>query len=216
MVRRRKGSVGGAASLVSPGPLARPCPAGRHARVGRLFQERFRSEEQPDAKPPKPSHAKTRPLAAGLSKPLFLSAFASRRKPAAVVHWDSRSHAFFSRAPPMKHDQFTLPFLDTTIVAEGFGLYGGFPTAKSSAQGQINVEPEEAELLDAPVPTKPSLPAQDDRLAGERCLAEGWKARAEDNLAALRLTAAIEAEGRHARPDEQERLAKFTAFGAVD
>ena len=27
---------------------------------------------------------------------------------------------------------------------------------------------------------------------------------------------AIEAEGRHARPDEQERLAKFTAFGAVD
>src|ERR1700677_913457 len=143
--RRRKGSAGRAASLVSPGPLARPCPAGRHARVGRLFQERFRSEEQPDAKPPKPSHAKTRPLAAGLSKPLFLSAFASRRKPAAVVHWDSRSHAFFSRAPPMKHDQFILPFLDTTIVAEGFGLYGGFPTTKSSAHPQINVEPEEAE-----------------------------------------------------------------------
>ena len=116
----------------------------------------------------------------------------------------------------MKHDQFTLPFLDTTIVAEGFGLYGGFPTAKSPAPAQINVEPEEAELLDAPVPTKPSLPAQDYRLAGERCLAEGWKARAEDNLAAIRLTAAIEAEGRHARPDEQERLAKFTAFGAVD
>ena len=38
----------------------------------------------------------------------------------------------------MKHDQFTLPFLDTTIVAEGFGLYGGFPTAKSSAQAQMN------------------------------------------------------------------------------
>ena len=35
--RRRKGSAGRAASLVSPGPLARPCPAGRHARVGRLF-----------------------------------------------------------------------------------------------------------------------------------------------------------------------------------
>ena len=37
IVRRRKGSAGRAASLVSPGPLARPCPAGRHARVGRLF-----------------------------------------------------------------------------------------------------------------------------------------------------------------------------------
>ena len=94
----------------------------------------------------------------------------------------------------MKHDQFTLPFLDTTIVAEGFGLYGGFPTAKSSAHAQINAEPEEAELLDAPVPTKPSLPAQDYQLAGERCLAEGWKARAEDNLAAIRLMTAIAAE----------------------
>ena len=116
----------------------------------------------------------------------------------------------------MKHDQFTLPFLDTTIVAEGFGLYGGFPTAKSSAHAQMNVEPEEAEPLDAPVPTKPSLPAQDYRLAGERRLAEGWKARAEDNLAAIRLMTTIEAEARHARPDEQERLARFTAFGASD
>jgi hypothetical protein len=35
--RRGKGSAGRAASLVSPGPLARPCLAGRHARVGRLF-----------------------------------------------------------------------------------------------------------------------------------------------------------------------------------
>ena len=26
----------------------------------------------------------------------------------------------------MNHDQFTLPFLDTTIVGDGFGLYGSF------------------------------------------------------------------------------------------
>jgi hypothetical protein len=116
----------------------------------------------------------------------------------------------------MKHDQFTLPFLDTTIVAGGFGLYGGFPTAKSPAPAQMNFEPEEAEILDAPIPTQPSLPAKDYRLAGDRRLAASWKARAEDNLAAIRLMAAIEAEERSARPDEQERLAKFTAFGAVD
>src|SRR5271167_5218102 len=127
-----------------------------------------------------------------------------------------RACARFSRVLPMKHDQFTLPFLDTTIVAEGFGLYGRFPTAKSSAYAQINVEPEEAEPLDAPIPTKPSLPAKDYRLAGERCLADGWKARAEDNLAAIRLMTTIEAEARHARPEEQERLARFTAFGASD
>ena len=116
----------------------------------------------------------------------------------------------------MKHDQFTLPFLDTTIVAEGFGLYAGFPTAKSSAHAQMNFEVGQGEALDAPVPTKPSLPAQDYRLVGNRRLAESWKGRAEDNLAAIRLMTAIEAEGRHARSDEQERLAKFTAFGAVD
>jgi SAM-dependent methyltransferase len=81
---------------------------------------------------------------------------------------------------------------------------------------RLNVEPEEAELLDAPVPTNPSLPAQDYRLVGDRRLAGSWKGRAEENLAAIRLMTAIEAEGRHARPDEQERLAKFTAFGAVD
>jgi hypothetical protein len=52
----------------------------------------------------------------------------------------------------MNHDQFTLPFLDTTIVAEGFGLYGGFPTAKSPAPVQMNLEPEEAEVLDASIP----------------------------------------------------------------
>ena len=49
----------------------------------------------------------------------------------------------------MKHDQFTLPFLDTTIVAEGFGLYGGFPTPKSSARAQMNFRSaEEDEALD--------------------------------------------------------------------
>jgi N12 class adenine-specific DNA methylase/predicted RNA methylase len=132
------------------------------------------------------------------------------------MRWGSRLHALFHERLPMNHDQFTLPFLDTTIVAEGFGLYGGFPTAESSAQAQMNFKAEEDEALDAPVPTKPSLPAQDYRLVGERRLAEGWKGRAEDNLAAIRLMTTIESEARYARPDEQERLARFTAFGAFD
>ena len=60
--RRRKGSAGRAASLVSPGPLSRPCPAGRHARGGEAVSGTIPSEEQPDAKLPQPSHTKTRPL----------------------------------------------------------------------------------------------------------------------------------------------------------
>jgi len=116
----------------------------------------------------------------------------------------------------MKHDQFTLPFLDTTSLGGGLGLYSGFPTAKSPALPEMTFEPEAAEVVDAPDPTKPGVPAHDYRLAGDRRLAQGWKARARDNLAAIRLMTAIEAEGRHARSDEQEQLAKFTAFGATD
>ena len=69
----------------------------------------------------------------------------------------------------------------------------------------MTFEPEEAEVVDAPDPTKPAVPAHDYRLAGDRRLAQGWKARAKDNLAAIRLMTAIEAEARHARPDEQEQ-----------
>jgi hypothetical protein len=70
--------------------------------------------------------------------------------------------------------------------------------------------------VETPDPQKPTVPANDYRLAGDRRLAQGWKARARDNLAAIRLMTAIQAEGRRARPDEQEQLAKFTAFGATD
>ena len=124
----------------------------------------------------------------------------------------------------MDHDQFSLPFLDTTSLSGGFGLYGGSSAPKRSLKpAPIR---EDAELFETrisepaasdetPIPTQ-AVAAQDYRLAGDRRLGETWKARAEDNLAAIRLMTAIEAEGRHARPDEQERLAKFVAFGASD
>ena len=120
----------------------------------------------------------------------------------------------------MNHDQFSLPFLDTTSLGGGFGLYDRSPTPKPTPTR------EGAGLFETPAPDPTaSLPTQnrtlaiaahDYRLAGDRRLAEGWKARAEDNLAAIQLMTTIEAEARHARPDEQERLARFTAFGASD
>src|SRR5271165_2368992 len=60
MGRRRKGSAGRAASLVSPGPLPRPCPAGRHARVGGSFRNNPVPKDEPNAKLPQQSRAKTR------------------------------------------------------------------------------------------------------------------------------------------------------------
>ena len=124
----------------------------------------------------------------------------------------------------MNHDQFSLPFLDTTSLGAGFGLYNGSSAPKRAASPAPTHE--DARLFETPVsdPTA-SLPTQnrtlaiaahDYRLAGDRRLAEGWKARADDNLAAIQLMTTIEAEARYARPDEQERLARFTAFGASD
>jgi SAM-dependent methyltransferase len=120
----------------------------------------------------------------------------------------------------MNNDQFSLPFLDTTSLGGGFGLYDRSPTPKPTPTR------EGAGLFETPAPDPtaslltqnpvPAIAAHDYQLVGDRCLAEDWKARAEDNLAAIRLMAMIESEARHARPDEQERLARFTAFGASD
>jgi N12 class adenine-specific DNA methylase/adenine-specific DNA methylase len=53
-------------------------------------------------------------------------------------------------------------------------------------------------------------------LDGDRHLARGWKARARDNIAAIRLAAGIEADARPATPAEQETLVRFAGFGASD
>ncbi|MBB3933696.1 N12 class adenine-specific DNA methylase/adenine-specific DNA methylase [Kaistia hirudinis] len=53
-------------------------------------------------------------------------------------------------------------------------------------------------------------------LDGDRGLARGWKARARDNIAAIRLAAGIEAGNRPATRAEQETLIRFTGFGASD
>jgi adenine-specific DNA methylase len=53
-------------------------------------------------------------------------------------------------------------------------------------------------------------------LADDRGLARGWKERARDNVAAIRLAVEIEADERPATAEEQEQLIRFTGFGASD
>ncbi|MCH3113149.1 hypothetical protein K3X14_14795, partial [Listeria monocytogenes] len=53
-------------------------------------------------------------------------------------------------------------------------------------------------------------------LAGDRVLAKGWKDRARDTIAAIRLAAAIDAGARPATADEQAQLIRFTGGGASD
>ena len=54
------------------------------------------------------------------------------------------------------------------------------------------------------------------RLDGDRGLAQGWKNRALDNIAAIRLAAEIEGQGRAVTAEEQARLVRFCAFSSSD
>ncbi|WP_157235615.1 hypothetical protein [Methylosinus sp. LW4] len=104
-------------------------------------------------------------------------------------------------------NQLTLSLFDSTSLSGGLTLDGGSFSAPP-------VLPEEDE---APVAAAaPAIPAQDFVLRGDRALAHGWKARAADNIAAIRLALEIEADMRNATPDEQEALSRFVGFGARD
>ena len=110
-----------------------------------------------------------------------------------------------------KSAQYSLPFLDTTSLHNGgFNPFSGFGKPAASDDNKSDLIQPTAD--DEPV----EFPAHDFRLAGDRTLAHGWKARAADNIAAVRLTQTIENENRNATPEEQERLSRFTAFGASE
>ena len=106
-------------------------------------------------------------------------------------------------------NQLTLSLFDTTSLSSGLTLEGAY-RARSSARDN-----DESEDVVA-TPAAPVLAAHDFVLRGDRTLAQGWKARAADNLKAIRLAGVIESEKRNATPDEQEVLSRFVAFGASD
>ncbi len=68
--------------------------------------------------------------------------------------------------------------------------------------------------ISVPSPQTFRIPQRDFRLKGVRGLAQGWKARAEANIAAIALLATLEREDRNATTAEQDVLARFTGFGA--
>jgi hypothetical protein len=106
-----------------------------------------------------------------------------------------------------------LGLFDSTSLGWGFDLGSG----GSSGRARFR-EPEDVTEIAAPVapPTAPHVPALTFRLMEDRGLAAGWKARAADNIAAIRLARRIEDEARPATADEQSLLAKFTGFGATE
>ena len=129
----------------------------------------------------------------------------------------------------MSNDPFTLDLFGSSALSSGLGL--GITAFSSS----FDEDPDNDNDPDpnAPTPSAPALPAPTvarlnpgpskakERgtnffLEAGRSLARGWKERARDNIAAIRLSAEIEADERPASLDEQQRLIRFTAFGASD
>ena len=95
-------------------------------------------------------------------------------------------------------DQLNFSLFDTTSLYTGLTLV---PT-----QGGLRYrEPDDEDQEEAaPAPREERVPARGWRLTGtqDRALAQGWKTRATDNIAAIRLAASITAEDRRATAEE--------------
>lgn len=116
-------------------------------------------------------------------------------------------------------DPFTIDLFGNTALSSGLGL--GITAFAADLDGDDHdgdpppSAPAPAGSALAPVrPCAPRTRTRGDNfhLAGDRGLAKGWKQRARDSVAAIRLAAQIEAEQRPASPD----LIRFTGFGASE
>ncbi|GLI96006.1 N-6 DNA methylase [Methylocystis echinoides] len=117
-------------------------------------------------------------------------------------------------------DPFTLDLFGNTALSSGLGLGVTAFVADISGDDDPDDDPPPASPPSAastrPAGSRSSRRGVNFHLAGDRGLANGWKQRARDSIAAVRLAAEIEADERPATRDEQERLIRFTGFGASE
>lgn len=120
-------------------------------------------------------------------------------------------------------DPFTLDLFGNTALSSGLDLgvtaFGG-----DFATDDTDDDPPPL----TPAPTIQQMAPRQQRhvvssskganffLSESRGLARGWKARAQDNLDAIRLASEIEIEDRPATAQEQACLIRFTGFGASE
>lgn len=120
----------------------------------------------------------------------------------------------------MAHDDpFTLDLFGNTSLASGLGLgVSAFPTpieVDDNDHARLSPTPGRRSVVSSPSTPAPAQ-GKNFHLIGNRGLAKSWRDRARDNLAAIRLAAVIETEGRQATSDEQAHLIRFTGFGASE
>lgn len=123
----------------------------------------------------------------------------------------------------MAHDPFTLDLFGDTTLSSGLGLgIAAFPAGSNDNPDHDEPPPSTPapampiRTCERPSAPRPQIRGEDFYLAGDRGLARGWKQRARDSIAAIRLAAEIESEARPATPEEQARLIRFTGFGASE
>ena len=102
--------------------------------------------------------------------------------------------------------QYTLGLFDSSALGW---------TVPTPAATPVNPEPEADDEPQAPAAPTPQKTAN-FVLRGNRQLARGWPARARDNIAAIRLSQALEDAGRAPTIAEQEWLLRFIGFGASE
>lgn len=121
-------------------------------------------------------------------------------------------------------DPFTLDLFGNTALSSGLGLGVTAFAGGRTVEADDDDDPDPATpapALPVAAVARPAASAHRARganfhLAVNRALAKGWKDRARDNIAAIRLAAAVEADERPATRDEQEQLIRFTGFGASE
>ena len=106
--------------------------------------------------------------------------------------------------------QFTMTLFDTTALTSTLYTPAAEPVPISPALDQDNDDDRGGRQR------RPRCAARTIISTTDRTLARGWKARARDNLAAIRLSKELEASGRPPTPDEQARLLRFVGFGATE
>ena len=121
-------------------------------------------------------------------------------------------------------DPFTIDLFGNTALSSGLGLgvtafAGDFTAESNDDDDPVPPTPAPARArppVNRPAPAVCRAYGADFHLVGDRGLANGWRARARDNITAIRLAAEIEADDRPATAEEQARLIRFTGFGASD
>ncbi|MBP2449808.1 DEAD/DEAH box helicase family protein [Rhizobium leguminosarum] len=118
-----------------------------------------------------------------------------------------------------QNDPFTLDMFGSTVLSSGLGITafsGGFDDDSGNDNDPDPTPSAPAPARAVPVPARKQRERANFYLDGDRGLAKGWKERARFNVAMILTANEIERHGKPATREQQEKLIRFTGFGASE